>query len=365
VAAPGVRIYSLGLGRQVLWSENFDDAALAGWTSGGALNTWAVRSAPAMSGSSVLAVSPDDRYADDTDSWVMSPPLNLSAAAACQLGFQLIGSSESGRDSLFVEVSTDSTVWSILPVKVGGDIRYNGISGSIPYWTTATVDLGRWDGTAQCYVRFRFSSDAANTNTGFFIDNLFLSAASAADAYQFMSGTSMAAGFVSGVAALVLSQHDNLTTSALRSILLASVDLDQSLAGLTSTGGRINAFNALTLLGDLSLSADSTGANAIRLNWSGQVPLGGQIAVQRRAVGEEDFQVVANVDASGSGYTDLQVEPETTYYYRVLAQTQDGRSGYSNQTAATTGNTAAVSGGGDGGGGGGGCFIGAVDAWIR
>jgi hypothetical protein len=69
---------------------------------------------------------------------------------------------------------------------------------------------------------------------------------------------------------------------------------------------------------------------------------------------------VANVDASGSRYTDMQVEPETTYYYLIQAQTQDGRSGYSNQTSATTGNAAAA-----GGGSGGGCFIGLVNSWIR
>jgi len=355
VAAPGARIHSLGVGLQVLWSDSFDDVGLNGWTKGGHPDAWIVRAAPLGAGSSVLAVSAGDLYADNVDGWVMSPPLGLAQASACRLSFQLMGASEANRDYFNVEVSTDAAVWSKRPVKLGGDIYYGGISGTIPSWTTAVVDLGPWDGRVQLYVRFRFTSDATHPNTGFFIDNLSLSAASDAEAYQFMSGTSMAAGFVSGVAALVQSRHEDLLPDALKAILLGSVDLDQSLAAATSTGGRINAFNALTLLRDLSLSADAGATDAVRLNWWGQVPLGGEIAVERRSDSEAEFQVVAYVDASGIGYTDSAVEPETTYIYRVLAQTQDGRSGYSNQTSATT--PISSTGGGGGGGGGGGCFI--------
>lgn len=358
-AAPGVRIYSLGLSRGVIWSDSFSDAELTEWSRGGDPDTWTVRPAPMGGGASVLAVTAGDAYADNTDAWLVSQPLNLGGAAACRLSFQLIGASESGHDTLRVEVSDDSATWSGRPVQVGGEIQEGGISGTFPYWITANIDLGPWDGLSQCYVRFRFTSDGAHTNAGFFIDNLAVTAASDGQAYQFMSGTSMAAGFASGVAALVLSRHVHLPAASLRSILLAGVDLDRALADVTSTGGRINAFNALTVLSDVSLWAAAEGEDAIRLNWTGQSGLGGEVVVERRSEGEDAFQSVAQVNASGSGYTDMQVEPETTYYYRVLAQTRDGRSGYSNQTAATTAITAAVETSGNDGGGGG-CFIGAI-----
>ena len=55
----------------------------------------------------------------------------------------------------------------------------------------------------------------------------------------------MATPFVSGVAALILSQNPNLPVSDLRATLLQSVDPIPSLKGKVSSGGRINAAKAV------------------------------------------------------------------------------------------------------------------------
>ena len=65
------------------------------------------------------------------------------------------------------------------------------------------------------------------------------------DAYEEKSGTSMATPVVSGVAALVLSQHPQMSVDDLRKRLLASSDPIVALKGKTVTGGRINAAKAL------------------------------------------------------------------------------------------------------------------------
>jgi serine protease len=64
--------------------------------------------------------------------------------------------------------------------------------------------------------------------------------------YAYMSGTSMATPHVSGTAALTLAACPALTTSQLVSTIVAAVDPVASLAGKTSTGGRLNAYKAVT-----------------------------------------------------------------------------------------------------------------------
>jgi len=233
---------------QNLWSESFDGDAMSSWTTGGTLDDWGVREAPGVAGTQVLSLTAEANYANNTGSWAISPPLNLSAARASKLTFQLIGASEASHDYLYVELSSDLNSWSNLPLKVGNTIKYDGLSGSYPYWTTVTMDLGAWDGRSQIYIRFRFTSNASVTATGFFIDNVILSAASDEEAYQYMSGTSMAAAFVSGAAALLQSQNIALTPLGLKSAILAGADRVAALTDTSETGGRINARQALNLI---------------------------------------------------------------------------------------------------------------------
>ncbi|HEX6046041.1 MAG TPA: S8 family peptidase [Pyrinomonadaceae bacterium] len=65
------------------------------------------------------------------------------------------------------------------------------------------------------------------------------------NAYEEKSGTSMATPVVSGVAALILSEHPRMSVDDLRKKLLASTDPIVALKGKVTTGGRINAAKAL------------------------------------------------------------------------------------------------------------------------
>ena len=66
--------------------------------------------------------------------------------------------------------------------------------------------------------------------------------------YIQMTGTSMAAAHVSGVAALACALEPTATVTQVRDALLAGVDPLASLAGKVATGGRLNAFGTLTAL---------------------------------------------------------------------------------------------------------------------
>ena len=81
--------------------------------------------------------------------------------------------------------------------------------------------------------------------------------------YGMLSGTSMAAAGVSGVAALLLAINPGLRAQELKRILISTVDEAPALKGKTITGGRINALKAaeaaraLLLEGSKTLSDDT------------------------------------------------------------------------------------------------------------
>jgi subtilisin family serine protease len=64
-------------------------------------------------------------------------------------------------------------------------------------------------------------------------------------AYQYLDGTSMATPQVAGAAALLKAAFPAATAAGLKGLLLSSVDPVPSLAGVTTSGGRLNVSNAI------------------------------------------------------------------------------------------------------------------------
>ncbi len=65
--------------------------------------------------------------------------------------------------------------------------------------------------------------------------------------YGLLSGTSMATPLVAGIAVLVKSAKPDLSGNDIKTILLGSVDVVAQMRGLSTTGGRVNANNAVAL----------------------------------------------------------------------------------------------------------------------
>ncbi len=89
------------------------------------------------------------------------------------------------------------------------------------------------------------------------------SAASNSD-YGSWSGTSMAAPFVTGVAALLLSMEPNLTAAQLKARIMQNVDAVPALSNLCVSGGRLNAKKAVDAHGHDSLYTCTYTSNGVR-----------------------------------------------------------------------------------------------------
>lgn len=123
------------------------------------------------------------------------------------------------------------------------------------------------------------------------------------DAYSLFSGTSMATPHVAGVAALLYAEFPGITTAEVKCRILSGVDLIPSMAGITVTGGRLNALGALTTP---CISADITGSLAI-----GGLPSSGRpVSLKQGAI------TIATTTTDANG--DYEFDPVAPGTYEIL-----------------------------------------------
>lgn len=362
VTAPGSDILSTAPDRHPLFADNFTDTG--NWTFGGTGNQWGLERA--SDGRQVMTESADGAdYGNNVDTWaVTAEPLNLSGRTGVRMDFQITGISADDGDRLSVEVSSDQSNWAPLRVGLEDDGTTEAISGSLPAWQWATVDLGAFDDTAAVYLRFRFVSDANGTSDGYSIACLTITGTcttDTSDTYQYYQGTSMSAAYASGVAALVLARKPTLTPVEVKLIIETSVDRKPQLAGYVATAGRINAYNALESVANVVLQTQTLASDRIGLDWSSQEATASGFEIWRRAGKDGDFVTIAVAGPDDGEYTDSGLSADTTYVYRILTLKGRTRTGYSNEASATTFSTTDSNVSDSGGGGGGGCFISTLD----
>jgi subtilisin family serine protease len=111
--------------------------------------------------------------------------------------------------------------------------------------------LGALDGGGEVELSFAYDAPAApQSGDGLWIDDVQLrciAKVGEAGGYRFANGTSMAAPHVTGAAALLFSLKPSASVTEVKKGLLGSVDPVSSLAGKTTSGGRLDAAAALDL----------------------------------------------------------------------------------------------------------------------
>jgi general secretion pathway protein G len=348
LAAPGENILStMKALRLAPFSDNFNDGDITtpAWTSDG---TWGLTNSVSDSFSYSLTDSPGGNYPPNANSIVNTPGFSL--LTDCSLQYRMRLDTEQGLDFLNVEAATDNVngPWTTLST-------HSGTTGGV--FETFVDSLTAFDGANPLHIRFRLTSDGTNEFDGAYIDDVKVLCPFIDPEYGFSSGTSMAAPHVSGVAALLKTEVPSLTNLGIKEMVLNGVDPVSSLITNSVSGGRLNAYGALTAVPSppSNLTASATSSTEINLAWVDNSATEDGFKIERKTDAAGTFAQIDIALTNSVSFSDTGLSPSTLYFYRVRAFTGSGDSVYSNEASATT--QASPPALPPFPGGGGGCFI--------
>jgi len=262
LAAPGNSIYSsfpqFSYGTPVsVYSQNFDgstgaipvtgNSPLLGWNRGGTNSTWEITAGTGVTGAgndNSLEDSPGGNYVSNTSSWAgYMTSITSVKDNRYSLSLQWQGKIDPAtNDYLNINYSADGSNWNLLDSTDG-----DNTGGFVTFTTneiTSAADL-----LDNYFFGFGINSDSTGNYDGVYIDTVSLTRepiSVSAFNYTNQNGTSMAAPHVSGVAGLIKALNASCSTAQIKSSILNNTDAVVALSGQVSTGGRLNAFNALS-----------------------------------------------------------------------------------------------------------------------
>lgn len=279
VGAPGTNIYSTISSETSsnILDETFEGttppAIPGGWIKGGSPNYWGTYDFEDGLWDNVLYGDYSHiPYENNVDSTVTLPSYNLNDATVATIDFW------TKCDTEYFPVDSEFFWTDYMTLELSQD----GINFTPElYWNEAYIDSNYPDSddsaihhfqnleisseylTSNFKLRFRWSTDSSNAPDlnydGCLIDDVKITKYSYSDGsdeqYDYMNGTSMAAPYVAGLAALIWGYDSSLTYNEVKDVILTTGDPLDSLAGKTATGKRINAHSALLSLADVDITS--------------------------------------------------------------------------------------------------------------
>lgn len=157
------------VGEAIAFEDNIE-MGNKGWNTGGTpASTWAITSARSASLSKSWTDSPTGNYANNSNTYLVSPLFDLSRAAGVTLSFAHSYDLESAFDYGIVEYSIDDGAnWK----------RAIAFTGLQTTFTQARVNLDALAGQSRVRIRFRLQSDITGVRDGWTIDDIRLIARS-------------------------------------------------------------------------------------------------------------------------------------------------------------------------------------------
>lgn len=189
-------------------------------------------------GSLVVSDSPGVNYANNSDTaWANNVGINTQGRFGCKVK-TTVALDIPLPDFLAVEAAAEGTPFQ----------RQSVLSGSSNGFEEVTTQLTGLDDKPSIFLRYRLVSDGAVTGDGAALKFVIVDCVSSTyrgSEFTPATGTSFASPMVAGVAALAWAAAPTATVAQVRAAILGGVDPLAPLAGVTVTGGRLNAAKAV------------------------------------------------------------------------------------------------------------------------